>query len=160
MVGTVTGMMLGQVKDLRVALQYSYGVPSERVTVFDQEYTQKELDAILSELNGKSLWNEIEKICAKVNKPQAGKIASSAAINTSAKNGSSRGEHTGIASQIRNLWKWSARMGMFEDKNRDPNVVIGRFVAPVSVNGKDYFALFTTKHSLEGNRVSADISIM
>lgn len=110
---------------------------------------------VLESLAGRDLPNEIEGITAQVNSNQRGKLASGAAQKKSQENGYDKDIHNGIASQIENAWKWAAKVGNFNDKNSTPGFSVGRYVSPISVNGKDAFAFITTKETDDGksNRI-------
>lgn len=129
------------------------GVPLSRVTRIAGSVTREELDAALSALAGRDLPNLIEGVTAQVNANQKRKLESAKAREKSVSNGFSYDDHTGVASQIANAWRWSAEALQGGDKNGMPDVNIRRFVSALNINGQDAFAWITVKETPTGLRI-------
>lgn len=131
----------------------SYGVPMDMVTRIDGVFTREEAKEALKALAGMDLPNYLEGVTAQVNTQQREKMVSGKAMGKSIDNGYKRGEHYKGAAQVANMWKWAAEVGKDKDKHGRDSIIIKRYAAPVSINGKDSFAWITALDTPQGARL-------
>lgn len=131
-----------------------YGIPAERITRIDGEFSREQAMEALQNLAGKVLPNDIEGETAQVNRRQREKLASGKAVGKSIDNGFTSKEHFGLAEKIANAWKFSAKAGYAPSREKNAeNVNFLRYAALANLEGRDAFVWLTVSETEEGKRI-------
>ena len=105
---------------------------------------------ILKNISGKDIVNRDTGIPAQVNREQRSKLASKEAVSNSIKNGFTIQEHMTAVANIDSIYENAVLLLERKDlKNKQNDVIIRRFAAPVVVRGIVADALLTQKESLD-----------
>lgn len=125
------------------------------LTFADTEYTNEQCANALEAEAATPFYNEESKVTALISSTQRSKITSGVAQRKSIASGFSTGSHNYIAAHIRNLFWYAVKIGDYNDRLNDPNILsIKRYACPIIIKGESAYAYMTVKESkIHGHRI-------